>query len=144
MSRQIQYLIAALAVVAILGGVVYMGTRTTVYFRTPSEILAEPEAFRHKPIRVGALVEKGSAHWDAQKVRLTFRVTEDMEHFIPVVFDGVKPDMFKDGQGVVVEGRLGDDGVLVASQVLVKHSEEYRAEKSSKSKGRSAMETLGQ
>ena len=52
-------------------------------------------------------------------------ITEDSKRLIPVVYDGVKPDMYREGQGVVVEGRMDGGGVLRADTLLVKHSEEY-------------------
>ncbi|MDH4224565.1 MAG: cytochrome c maturation protein CcmE [Deltaproteobacteria bacterium] len=132
MSKKIQYMIAAGAVLAIIGGVLYQGLQTTVYYQTPGEVIAAPENFRNKTIRIGALVQPDSVTWNPDAVRLSFRVTEDSQASIPVVYDGVKPDMFKEGQGVVVEGRLGADGVFVAQEVLVKHSEEYRVEEAKK------------
>ena len=120
-----QLIIGGAIVAAILAGIGYQGMETTVFFHTPAEILAAPERFRNKTIRVGARVVPDSTRWDAQRVLLTFQVTDDDAHFIPVVFSGVKPDMYREGQGVVVEGRLDDGGVLQASNLLVKHSAEY-------------------
>lgn len=96
----------------------------TVYFFTPQEILAEPDKFNGQTIRIGALVQSGSVSWDAQNIKLIFRVTEDSMTTIPVVYKGIKPDMFKEGQGVVVEGKM-NDGIFLADRLLVKHSEEY-------------------
>lgn len=124
-KRYIQFLIGGAIVVAILGGVLYQSMETTVFFHTPAEILAAPEEFRDRTVRIGALVERDSTQWDAERVQLRFRVTEDYQHYIPVVFSGVKPDMYREGQGVVVEGRLDGSGVFRASNLLVKHSEEY-------------------
>lgn len=125
MRKSIQLMIGGAIVVAILVAVLYQGFQTTVFFHTPEEILAAPQEFTGRTIRIGALVEPGSTEWNAEQVRLRFQVTEDSRHFIPVVFDGVKPDMFREGQGVVVEGRLDGSGTFRADQVLVKHSEEY-------------------
>ena len=125
MKRSIQLIIGGAIVAAILVAVGYQGFQSTVFFYTPGEVLAEPARYEGRTIRMGALVEPQSTEWDPQAVQLRFRVTEDSQHFIPVVFDGVKPDMYREGQGVVVEGRLGGDGVFRASTLLVKHSEEY-------------------
>lgn len=127
-QRTLQLLIGGALVAVIIGAVVYQSTETTVFFHTPQEVLAAPDDFRGKTIRIGALVEPGSTEWDAQEVMLRFRVTEDSEHFIPVVFAGVKPDMYREGQGVVVEGRMDGQGVLRADRVLVKHSEDYNVD----------------
>jgi cytochrome c-type biogenesis protein CcmE len=125
MARKTQLLVGGAAILAILAAVAWQGFQSTVFYYTPAELLADPDSYTGRVIRMGALVQPESTEFDPQAVQLRFRVTEDSEHFIPVVFDGVKPDMFREGQGVVVEGRLGGDGVFRASQVLVKHSEEY-------------------
>lgn len=125
MKRNIQIGVGGAVILVILLSVLYQGVQSTVFFHTPAEILADPDAFRSRTIRIGALVEPGTTQWDAQAVQLRFKVTEDSQHFIPVVFDGVKPDMYREGQGVVVEGSLDAGGVFRATQVLVKHSEEY-------------------
>jgi len=126
MSKKVQIAIAVLFVLGIIGAIVYQGRETTVYFQTPAEVLANPKAFTNKTIRIGAMVAPGSMVWDAAQVQLRFSLTEDGKQALPVVFSGVKPDMFKEGQGAVAEGRLGEDGVFRADQVLVKHSEEYK------------------
>jgi cytochrome c-type biogenesis protein CcmE len=131
--RSIQFLVGGAIVAAILGGVLYQSLQSTVFFYTPAEILAAPDRFRDRPIRIGALVERNSTLWDADKVLLKFRVTEDSQHFIPVVYAGVKPDMFREGQGVVVEGRMDGSGVLLASNLLVKHNENYSVDESKRS-----------
>jgi cytochrome c-type biogenesis protein CcmE len=129
-KRHIQFLIGGAIVAAILAGVLYQSLQSTVFFYTPAEILARPDGFRDKTIRVGALVVKDSTTWDADKVLLKFRVTEDNQHFIPVVYTGVKPDMYREGQGVVVEGRMDGDGTFRANNLLVKHSENYSIDQS--------------
>ena len=101
--------------------------KMTVFFHTPAEVLASPMEFKDKTIRIGALVQQGSVDWDAQNIQLSFRITEDGEKFIPVFYTGVKPDLFREGQGVVVEGKMNGPR-FEASQLLVKHSEEYTVE----------------
>jgi cytochrome c-type biogenesis protein CcmE len=75
-------------------------------------------------IRIGGLVEKASLAREADGHSVGFRVT-DGKTDIAVVFDGVLPDLFREGQGVVAEGRLRADGVFAASTVLAKHDEKY-------------------
>ena len=130
MNRSIQLVVGGAIIVAILVAILYQGTKTTVFFYTPAEILAAPEEFRGKTIRIGALVEQGSTTWNSEWVRLGFRISEDSRNFIPVVFNGVKPDQFREGQGVVVEGRMDGKGTFQAGRVLVKHSEEYKVDPS--------------
>ena len=141
-KRHYQFLIGGLIVAAILGGVLYQSLNSTVFFYTPGEILAAPTDFHDRTIRIGALVEPNSTQWDADRVQLKFRVTEDSQHYIPVVYAGVKPDMFREGQGVVVEGRLDSSGVFQANTLLVKHSEEYSVDPNHKMNKEAAYRTL--
>ena len=101
--------------------------KMTVFFYTPAEVLASPAEFEDKTIRIGALVQQGSVDWNAQAIQLSFKITEDGEKSIPVYYAGVKPDLFREGQGVVVEGKMNGQR-FEASQLLVKHSEEYTVE----------------
>ena len=101
--------------------------KMTVFFYTPAEVLASPAEFEDKTIRIGALVQQGSVDWNAQAIQLSFKITEDGEKSIPVYYLGVKPDLFRESQGVVVEGKM-NGARFEASQLLVKHSEEYTVE----------------
>ena len=101
--------------------------KTTVFFYTPTEVLASPVEFEEKTIRIGALVQQGSVDWNAQSIQLSFNITEEGKNSIPVYYVGVKPDLFREGQGVVVEGRMRGKR-FEAIQLLVKHSEEYTVE----------------
>ena len=91
-----------------------------VYFYSPSDIAAKPPGDRR--IRIGGLVEEGSIRKEGEQVG--FRVT-DLQNTLAVSFTGVLPDLFREMQGVVAEGRLGADGVFQASNVLAKHDETY-------------------
>ena len=97
----------------------------TIFFYTPQEILMNPSMFENKTIRVGALVQKGSVVWNSQEINLSFNVTENGKDFIQVFFSGTKPDLFREGQGVVIEGKMKNEK-FEAVQLLVKHSEEYK------------------
>ena len=99
----------------------------TVFFYTPAEVLESPSKFEQKTIRIGALVQQGSVDWNAQTIQLSFKISEDGKNFIPVYYAGVKPDLFREGQGVVVEGKMKGQR-FEANQLLVKHSEEYTVE----------------
>ena len=83
--------------------------------------------FENQTIRIGALVQKKSVEWNAKTISLKFNITENDKEFIPVYYDGIKPDLFKEGQGVVVEGKMNGKR-FEANQLLVKHSEEYTVE----------------
>jgi len=93
-----------------------------VYFHSPSEILAMDIA-PDRRLRVGGLVEEGSVEKDAANAIVRFRVT-DLAAAVPVSYKGLLPDLFREGQGVVTEGRM-KDGVFVADEVLAKHDENY-------------------
>ena len=94
-----------------------------VFFFSPSQVVAH-EAPRHGSFRVGGLVEQGSVRREADGVTLRFRVT-DTAHTVPVSYQGLLPDLFREGKGVVVAGKLDADGVFRATQVLAKHDENY-------------------
>ena len=142
MKRYYQFLIGGGIIAAILGAIIYQSFETTVFFYTPAEILADSAQFRGKTIRIGALVVKDSTEFNAEKVLLNFKVTEDNTNFIPVTFAGVKPDLFREGQGVVVEGRMDAQGVFQASNLLVKHSEEYKVDPNQKAVKEAAYRSL--
>ncbi len=94
-----------------------------VFFFSPSQIAAN-EAPRERSFRVGGLVEQGSIRRDTQGLTVHFVVT-DLAKTVPVVYTGLLPDLFKEGKGVVAQGKLGPDGVFRADQVLAKHDENY-------------------
>ena len=92
-----------------------------VFFYTPTQIAAK-EAPQGRTFRVGGLVQAGSVVREGVAVR--FLVT-DTAKTVPVRYEGVLPDLFKEGKGVVAQGQLGPDGVFVAREVLAKHDENY-------------------
>ena len=94
-----------------------------VFFYAPSD-LAERAPTPEETIRVGGLVEEGSVTREGDGTRVGFRVTDTAESVL-VRFTGVLPDLFREGQGIVAEGRLGADGVFVADTVFAKHDETY-------------------
>ena len=91
-----------------------------VFFHSPSE-LVNPGALTDRRLRVGGLVEEGSVVQGGATV--TFRIT-DLANTVPVAYTGILPDLFREGQGVVAEGRM-EQGVFVADQVLARHDENY-------------------
>ena len=92
-----------------------------VFFHSPTDVV-ENRAPQGRPFRIGGLVEERSVRRDGLTVR--FNVT-DTAKTIPVVYTGILPDLFREGKGVVAQGRLGADGVFTASEVLAKHDENY-------------------
>ncbi len=92
-----------------------------VFFYTPTQIAAN-EAPQGRTFRVGGLVEAGSVAREGLTVRFT---VTDTAKTVPVRYEGVLPDLFKEGKGVVAQGQLGADGVFAAREVLAKHDENY-------------------
>jgi len=91
------------------------------YFYSPSDIAEAP---RGRSIRLGGLVEEGSVERQSDGVTVSFRIT-DTAQSVAVTYQGLLPDLFREGQGVITEGKLGPDGAFVAREVLAKHDETY-------------------
>jgi len=93
-----------------------------LYFYPPAEVIAgaAPQGY---PFRMGGLVADGSVR-EGEGVAVRFVVTDGAGE-VPVVYEGVLPDLFREGQGVVVRGALAEDGVFRAEEVLAKHDENY-------------------
>jgi len=122
-ERRITLLVSAVSVIAVAVALVLIALQDTiVFFYTPSDI-KEAEISSDQRIRVGGLVAEGSVthHQDGH---VEFVIT-DIVASLSVRFDGILSDLFKEGQGVVVEGLLSSVGALVADQVLAKHDENY-------------------
>ena len=94
-----------------------------VFFFTPTQIVAN-EAPKGRAFRVGGMVEEKSLRRDADGLTVHFIVT-DTAKSVSVVYSGILPDLFKEGKGVVAQGKLGPDGVFHATEVLAKHDENY-------------------
>lgn len=94
-----------------------------VFFFSPSQVYAK-EAPTARNFRLGGMVEDGSVKKHDDGLTVHFAVT-DLAQSVPVVYKGILPDLFREGKGVVAEGRLTSEGVFVANQVLAKHDENY-------------------
>ena len=116
--------IAGAIALLIAGGL----SSNVVYFLTPSELRAElaerGEEIVDQPLRLGGQVKPGSLNWDAEALDLRF-VVRDSVGEVPVRSTGAPPAMFKEGIGVVVEGRYTHEGVFESTNLMVKHSNEY-------------------
>jgi cytochrome c-type biogenesis protein CcmE len=112
--------VAILTVAAIL--VMFALKDSVVFFHTPSDIV-EKKIPAGQRIRLGGLVAKDSVK-RGEGLHVTFTVTDTLKQ-IPVTFDNVLPDLFREGQGVVTEGKLDAAGVFAADTVLAKHDENY-------------------
>ncbi len=94
-----------------------------MYFYSPAEITAGKAPADH-PIRVGGLVVKGSVARKPDGLTVAFDLTDNKDT-IKINYTGILPDLFREGQGIVALGKLNDQGVFVASEVLAKHDENY-------------------
>ena len=113
-----------LAVLGIASVLVLNAFRSNlVFFFTPTQVV-QGEAPSSASFRVGGLVERGSMTRLSDGVTVHFVVT-DTARSIPVTYTGILPDLFREGKGVVAQGKLGKDGVFHADQVLAKHDENY-------------------
>ena len=123
-TKRALWIVAGLAVVGVAVALVLNAFRTNlVFFFTPSQVAAH-EAPSDRTFRIGGLVESGSVQRSNDALTVRFRVT-DMAQTIPVVFTGILPDLFREGKGVVAQGKLGPDGTFHANEVLAKHDENY-------------------
>jgi cytochrome c-type biogenesis protein CcmE len=94
-----------------------------LYFYSPSQIHAG-EAPDSRSFRVGGLVVDGSVRREENSLAVQFDLTDNAA-IVPVTYTGILPDLFREGQGIVAMGRLNDNGLFVADEVLAKHDENY-------------------
>lgn len=104
----------------------------------PPDAIARGEAPVDTRIRAGGMVLEGSVARDPASLAVRFTISDLAGHDVPVRYDGILPDLFGEGQGVVATGRLGADGVFVASEVLAKHDENYMPPELAAMQGRKA------
>ena len=122
-QKRFVFIVVALAAVALASVLVVKALRSNItYYYSPSQVV-DGEAPADQPFRIGGMVVRGSLQRDPNSVRVRFKVTDNAEQF-EVVYDGILPDLFSEGQGAVARGRLGN-GVFVAEEVLAKHDESY-------------------
>jgi cytochrome c-type biogenesis protein CcmE len=119
-----------LLVLAILIGVSASGALAlrafqdnVMFFFDPSQVVAG-KAPPNERFRIGGMVKDGSVQRTPGTLDIQFVVT-DFKHDVPVKYSGVLPDLFREGQGVVADGRMGPDGTFVADKILAKHDEKY-------------------
>ena len=130
----------------IAGGLALLGVATAlvlnafqsnlVFFFSPTDV-AEHRAPQGRAFRIGGMVEDRSLTRAADGLTVRFRVT-DTAQTIPVVYTGILPDLFKEGKGVVAQGRIGPDGVFHATEVLAKHDENYMPPEAAAALGKAA------
>lgn len=126
-TKRKQKLLLIVAVLAALGAMValilYAFSQNINLFYSPSDI-AKGNAPADVTIRAGGMVKADSVLRSSDSLKVSFVIT-DFAHDIPVQFDGILPDLFREGQGIVAQGKLNQQGQFVASEVLAKHDENY-------------------
>lgn len=122
-QKRLSMILGGLAVIGLAAGLVlYALSGTITFFYTPSEV-AEKGVAPGQRIRLGGMVEEGS--WKRGEGTMSNFTVTDTIKTIQVTYDGQLPDLFREGQGVVAEGVIGDGGVFKADTVLAKHDENY-------------------
>jgi cytochrome c-type biogenesis protein CcmE len=131
-KQHIKVAVGAMIVVAAIGYLMFSGSEgNTAFFMTVPELQAQTQDLRGAALRVAGKVTADPIHWDVQQLSLAFTMGEG-EARIPVRYKGVKPDMFQAGADVIVEGRLGPDGVLQADNLMTSCPSKYEEEKKEK------------
>ena len=125
MSWRRKVLAGGVVIACALAYLIYAGvTQSAVYFVTPAELTAAPVP--GKVYRLGGMVAPGSVRWEPRTLDLAFTLS-DGKATVPVRHRGTPPDLFGESRGAVVEGTWTSQGYFQATQILAKHSEEYKA-----------------
>ena len=122
--RHQRFLLIAIAVTALaVAGMFVLNAfqSNLVFFFTPTQV-SQGEAPKGRAFRVGGMVKEGSLVKDGENVQF---VVTDFAHDVPVKYTGLLPDLFKEGKGVVAQGKLSESNLFAASEVLAKHDENY-------------------
>ncbi|MBA3903961.1 MAG: cytochrome c maturation protein CcmE [Rhodocyclaceae bacterium] len=123
-QKRIALIVGGLATLSVATALVANALNSSIaFFYTPTQVAAD-EAPRNKAFRIGGMVKEGSIRREGDGLTVQFIVT-DTAREVPVAYKGILPDLFKEGKGAVVQGRIGDDGRFVATEVLAKHDENY-------------------
>jgi cytochrome c-type biogenesis protein CcmE len=123
-----RWIIGAVVIAGAVIGMSFLSlSDNLVYFYTTGEAFAKAEDLSSQNIKVGGMVKAGSVQWKPEELALNFVITDLKQHEIAVSHRGTPPDMFKENQGVVVEGKIDSSGKSMTSKhLMVKHSEEYK------------------
>lgn len=128
MKGNTKYILGALLVLVGIGFILTSSLQNNlVFFITPSEFIRDQATLQNRTIRLGGVVEPGSIKFNRDTLDLTFKLS-DGTTILPVTHRGTPPDLFREGMGVTVQGRL-ENGGFKGEELLVRHSEEYKAPK---------------
>ena len=139
--KRFALIIGALAVIGAAAALVLNAfEENLVFFFTPSQVVSG-EAPKNRAFRIGGMVKEGSVQRDGVNVRF---VVTDTAQDVPVTYTGILPDLFREGKGVVAQGKLEDSGTLFkASEVLAKHDENYMPPEAQHALDQAAVERTG-
>lgn len=123
-QKRLMYILIGVAGLGVAVGLVLFALKSNVslYF-TPTQVMNN-EAPQGRSFRIGGLVEAGSVQREKDGLSVRFVITDTVKS-LPVVYKGILPDLFKEGKGVVAQGKMEADGVMHADEVLAKHDENY-------------------
>ena len=122
--KKLAFMVAGVAGIAVIVALIMNAFRSNlVFFFTPTQVLANQVPV-DLAFRIGGLVEKGSLHRENDGLTVHFMVT-DLKHEMVVTYKGILPDLFKEGKGVVAQGKLNSQGQFIADEVLAKHDANY-------------------
>jgi len=124
-KRLLAVLASVVGVAIVVTLVLYASEQKMNLFITPTEFQAG-DAPKDRTFRIGGLVKEGSVVRSETSLRTEFIVTDKVAD-ITVVYDKIMPDLFREGQGIVAMGKINEEGIFIASSVLAKHDEEYKA-----------------
>ncbi len=121
--KRLLVLFLAFIAISISGFLILSASRDSlIYFYSPTELM-EIKNIDNKTIRIGGLVKKDSIT-SKDKSKIEF-IVEDGKNYLYVHYEGILPDLFREGQGVICEGKLGINGIFIAERILAKHDENY-------------------
>lgn len=127
---KVKFLIGGLLILGAIAYVTFSSFQSNaIYYLTLKELNTQRASMIGQPLRVNAPLDKTSIQFDDKSLTLSFNLVEE-NLVLPVVYKGVKPDTFEQGESVVAEGRLGSDGVFQASSILVKCPSKYESQPS--------------
>ncbi|MGE5386067.1 MAG: cytochrome c maturation protein CcmE [Betaproteobacteria bacterium] len=132
--KRLALVLGALAILGVIAALVLNALNSNIaFFHSPTDVM-NGKAPKDKAFRIGGLVKDGSLKRETDGVTMRFVVT-DTDHDMTVRYKGILPDLFKEGKGVVAQGRLAGDGAFVATEVLAKHDENYMPPEAAKAVG---------
>ncbi|MGO4998541.1 cytochrome c maturation protein CcmE [Oceanisphaera sp. W20_SRM_FM3] len=130
-KKRMALLVSVVLGLSLMTGLVLYGLQQNIdLFYTPTELVQGKGDTKIKPevgqrLRIGGMVVPGSVSRDQESLKVSFDLVDGGGEEITVVFDGILPDLFREGQGIVAQGHLADARTITAFEVLAKHDEEY-------------------